>query len=78
MTLKNHTIKTPKWNKKIKNCSIFYVFPIPYTNLCIYSKNNDLRLKRSVEDRPLFSYLFDDNVTQEKEIGLIIDKFVVD
>ena len=44
----------------------------------IYSKNNDLRLKRSVEDRPLFSYLFDDNVTQEKEIGLIIDKFVVD
>ena len=44
----------------------------------IYSKNNDLSLKRSVEGRPLFSYLFDDNVTQEKEIGLIIDKFVVD
>ena len=44
----------------------------------IYSKNNDISLKRSVENRPLFSYLFDDKVIEKDEIGLIIDKFIID
>ena len=44
----------------------------------IYSKNDDISLKRTVEDKPLFLYLFDDKVVKEEEIGLIIDKFVLD
>ena len=44
----------------------------------IYSKNEDISLNRTVKDKPLFSYLFDDKVIGREEIGLIIDKFVVD
>ena len=44
----------------------------------IYSKNDDISLKSTVQDKPLFSFLFDDNVIEKKEIGLIIDKFVLD
>tara|TARA_B100000900_G_scaffold97033_1_gene80126 strand:- start:11392 stop:12324 length:933 start_codon:yes stop_codon:yes gene_type:complete len=44
----------------------------------IYSKKNDISLRRSFENKPLFSYLFDENVTQKEEIGLIIDRFVID
>ena len=44
----------------------------------IYSKNEDISLNRTVKGKPLFSYLFDDKVIGKEEIGLIIDKFVVD
>jgi len=44
----------------------------------IYSKNEDILLNRTVKDKPLFLYLFDDKVIGKEEIGLIIDKFVVD
>jgi len=44
----------------------------------IYSKNDDISLKGTVEDKPLFLFLFDDKVAKEEEIGLIIDKFVLD
>ena len=44
----------------------------------IYSKNEDISLNRTVKDKPLFSYLFDDKVIGKEEIGLIIDKFVAD
>ena len=44
----------------------------------IYSKNEDISLNRTVKDKPLFLYLFDDKVIGKEEIGLIIDKFVVD
>jgi len=43
----------------------------------IYSKNDDISLKGTVEDKPLFLFLFDDKVAKEEEIGLIIDKFVL-
>ena len=43
----------------------------------IYSKNEDISLKRTVKDKPLFLFLFDDKVAKEEEIGLIIDKFVL-
>lgn len=43
----------------------------------IYSKNEDISLNRTVKDKPLFLYLFDDKVIGKEEIGLIIDKFVV-
>ncbi len=44
----------------------------------IYSKKNDISLRRSVENKPLFSFLFDENVVKRDEIGLIIDRFVID
>ena len=44
----------------------------------IYSKNEDISLNRTVKNKPLFLYLFDDKVIGKEEIGLIIDKFVVD
>ena len=44
----------------------------------IYSKNEDISLNRTVKDKPLFLYLFDDKVIGKEEIGLIIDKFVLD
>ena len=44
----------------------------------IYSKKDDISLRRSVEDKPLFSFLFDENVVKKDEIGLIIDRFVID
>ena len=44
----------------------------------IYSKNKDISLNRTVKNKPLFLYLFDDKVIGKEEIGLIIDKFVVD
>ncbi len=44
----------------------------------IYSKKDDLSLRRSVENKPLFSFLFDENVVKRDEIGLIIDRFVID
>ena len=44
----------------------------------IYSKKDDISLRRSVENKPLFSFLFDENVVKRDEIGLIIDRFVID
>jgi len=44
----------------------------------IYSKKNDISLRQTVENKPLFSFLFDENVIGRDEIGLIIDKFVID
>jgi len=44
----------------------------------IYSKKENISLKRSIDNKPLFSYLFDENVIEREEIGLIIDKFVID
>ena len=44
----------------------------------IYSKKDDISLKQTVENKPLFSFLFDENVVKRDEIGLIIDRFVID
>ena len=44
----------------------------------IYSKKDDISLRRSVENKPLFSFLFDENIVDKDEIGLIIDSFVID
>lgn len=44
----------------------------------IYSKKDDISLRRSVDDKPLFSFLFDENIVKRDEIGLIIDRFVID
>ena len=44
----------------------------------IYSKNKTLSLKKSIDKKPLYSYLFDENVTKKDEIGSIIDRFVID
>jgi len=44
----------------------------------IYSKKDDISLRKSVENKPLFSFLFDENVVKRDEIGLIIDRFVID
>ena len=44
----------------------------------IYSKKDDISLRQTVENKPLFSFLFDENVVREDEIGLIIDRFVID
>ena len=44
----------------------------------VYSKKDDISLRRSVEDKPLFSFLFDENIVKRDEIGLIIDRFVID
>ena len=44
----------------------------------IYSKKNDISLRQTVENKPLFSFLFDENVVRRDEIGLIIDSFIVD
>ena len=44
----------------------------------IYSKKDDISLRQTVENKPLFSFLLDENVVREDEIGLIIDRFVID
>ena len=44
----------------------------------IYSKKDDISLRQSVENKPLFSFLFDENVVKRDEIGLIIDRFIID
>ena len=44
----------------------------------IYSKKDDISLRQTVENKPLFSFLFEENVVREDEIGLIIDRFVID
>ena len=44
----------------------------------IYSRKDDISLRKSVENKPLFSFLFDENVVKRDEIGLIIDRFVID
>ena len=44
----------------------------------IYSKNKILSLEKSIDKKPLYSYLFDENVTKKDEIGSIIDRFVND
>ena len=44
----------------------------------IYSKKDDISLRQSVENKPLFSFLFDENLVKRDEIGLIIDRFVID
>ena len=44
----------------------------------IYSKKDDISLRKTVENKPLFSFLFDENLVREHEIGLIIDRFVID
>ena len=44
----------------------------------VYNKNKNILLRKSVEKRPLYSYLFGENVINEEEIGSIIDKFVAE
>ena len=44
----------------------------------IYSKKNDISLRKTVENKPLFSFLFNENLVRRDEIGLIIDRFVID
>ena len=44
----------------------------------IYSKKDDISLRKSVENKPLFSFLFDENLVKRDKIGLIIDRFVID
>ena len=44
----------------------------------IYSKKDDISLRQSVENKSLFSFLFDENIVKKDEIGLIIDRFVID
>lgn len=44
----------------------------------IYSKNKTLSLEKSIDKKPLYSYLFDENVIKKDEIGSIIDRFVID
>ena len=44
----------------------------------IYSQKDNISLRRSVDGKPLFSFLFDENVIKKEEIGLIIDTFVID
>ena len=44
----------------------------------IYSKKDNISLRQTVENKPLFSFLFEENVVREDEIGLIIDRFVID
>ncbi len=44
----------------------------------IYLKNQDIVLKKSVSNRPLFSYLFDEKLIKRSEIGSIIDNFILD
>ena len=44
----------------------------------IYSKKDDISLRRTVENKPLFSFLFDEIIVNRDEIGLIIDSFVID
>ena len=44
----------------------------------IYSQKDNISLRRSVDNKPLFSFLFDENVIKKEEIGLIIDTFVID
>ncbi len=44
----------------------------------VYNKDKNILLRKSVEKRPLYSYLFDENVINEEEIGSIIDKFVAE
>ena len=44
----------------------------------IYSQKDNISLRRSVDSKPLFSFLFDENVIKKEEIGLIIDTFVID
>ena len=44
----------------------------------IYSKKDDISLRQTVENKPLFSFLFEENLVREDEIGLIIDSFVID
>ena len=43
----------------------------------IYSKKNDISITQTVENKALFSFLFDENVVKRDEIGLIIDRFVI-
>ena len=44
----------------------------------IYSQKENISLRKSIENKPLFSFLFDENIVDKDEIGLIIDKFVID
>ena len=44
----------------------------------IYSKKDDISLRKSVENKPLFSFLFDENLVKRDKIGLIIDRFIID
>ena len=44
----------------------------------IFSKKDDISLRKTVENKPLFSFLFDENVVERDEIGLIIDRFIID
>ena len=42
----------------------------------IYSKNKDISLKKLINNKPLFSYLFNKEIKKETEITSIIDDFV--
>ena len=42
----------------------------------IYSRNSNLRLHSKIENKPLYSYLFNDEMVDPKTINKIIESFV--
>ncbi|EPR74426.1 hypothetical protein ADIWIN_0527 [Winogradskyella psychrotolerans RS-3] len=42
----------------------------------VYGRNKDLTLKEKVDNKVLFKYLLDDDITAEKDINSIIESFV--
>ena len=42
----------------------------------VYSRDKDLVLENKVDNKVLFKYLFDDEMTAEKEINKVIESFV--
>ena len=42
----------------------------------IYSRNKDLTLEEKVDNKPLYKYLFNDEITTEEQISPVIDSFV--
>ncbi|RFN60356.1 DUF6607 family protein [Marixanthomonas ophiurae] len=44
----------------------------------VFGKDEDLALKEKVDNKVLFKYLFDENMTDKKEINGVIDSFVIE
>lgn len=44
----------------------------------VYAKNSDLILKEKVDNKLLYKFLFDDEISKAGEIGKVIDSFVVE
>ena len=43
----------------------------------VYSRNRNLNLKIKVNNKPLYKYLFDDNLTDKSQINLLIESFII-